>query len=87
MKQILYHYPKCAPFEREAVDAAIYATERMSGGQDRLKVISLVFFKKTHKLAGASLQVPCAYETAKRWQQQFIREVARNFRCDGLLKE
>lgn len=87
IRKILYRYPKCAPFEREAVDAAIYTTERMTSGQDCLKIISLVFFKKTHKLAGAALQVPCGYETAKRWQAAFIREVARNLKCDGLLKE
>lgn len=87
IRQILYRYPKCASFEKEAVETAIRNTERETGGQDHMKVISLVYFQKTHKLAGAALQVPCAYETAKRWQGQFIREVARNFKCDGLLKE
>ena len=84
IKQILYRYPECAPFERDAVEAAVLATERMIEGKGRLKVISLVFFQKTHKLAGAALQVPCGYETAKRWQAAFIREVARNFRCESL---
>ena len=87
IKQILYRYPKCTPFEKAAVDAAIGATASVDGGDDRLKVISLVYFKKTHKLAGAALQVPCAYDTAKRWQGQFIREVARNFKCNGLTKD
>lgn len=50
-------------------------------------MIDLVYFKKTHKLAGAALQIPCSYQTARNWQQDFIREVARNIRCDGLLKD
>ena len=52
-----------------------------------MEIIDLVFFKKTHKLAGAAMQIPCGYETAKRWQQDFIREVARNIKCDGLIEE
>ena len=35
-------------------------------------------------LHGAAITIPCDYETAKRWQQQFIREVAKNFCCNGL---
>lgn len=84
IKQILYRYPKCAEFEREAVEKAINRTKETNGGQERLDVISLVFFQKTHKLAGAAMQIPCGYETAKRWQGQFIREVAKNI---GLTKE
>lgn len=84
IKQILYRYPKCASFEREAVEEAVKATEQLAGGQNRLEVVSLVFFRKTHKLAGAALQIPCGYETAKRWQGQFILEVAKNI---GLTKE
>lgn len=87
IKRVLYAYPECSWFEREAVQAAVWLTERMTGGKDRLKVIELVYFSKTHKLAGAALQIPCSYETAKRWQQDFIRETARNFKCDGLLKD
>lgn len=28
-----------------------------------------------------------SYATAKRWQQSFIREVARNFQCERLLDD
>lgn len=87
MKAILYAYPGGADCEKAAVEAAIHNTERMRDGVQRLRVIDLVFFKRTHKLAGAALNIPCSYETAKRWQRQFIRDVARNFRCEGLLKD
>lgn len=87
IKQILYNTEECAAFEKDAVRKAVEKTEKMDGGAHRIKVIELVFFKKTHKLAGAALQVPCGYETAKRWQRDFIREVAKNIKCDGLTKE
>ena len=35
---------------------------------------------------GAALEVSCSYATAKRWQQEFIRKVARNFKCDSLIE-
>lgn len=64
--------------EQEAVEAAIEATERMENGQNRLKVIRLVHFEKTHKILGASLAIPCGEATANRWQKRFFEEVARN---------
>lgn len=83
----MYRYPRCTDFEKEAVDRAVESTKGLEGGEERMEVISLVYFKKTHKLAGAAMQVPCGYDTAKKWQQQFLRDVARNLKCDGLLKE
>ena len=68
--------------ERIAVEKAIDQTSRMDSGKERLQVIELVFFKQTHTLEGAALMVPCGYETAKRWVQQFIKMTAKNY---GLL--
>ena len=85
VKSMIRRYPdRDNDDELAAVRAAIEQTERMCGGFDRLKVVEMVLIKKTHTLTGAALQIPCGYETAKRWQQQFIRTVAVNFRCDGL---
>ena len=72
--------------EQEAVRRAVEATERMKNGKDRLLVIDLVFWKKSHTLAGAALQVPCSEATAQRYHAAFIREVAKHFKCDGLLE-
>lgn len=64
--------------EFEAVQAAVEATERMTGGQDRLKVIRLVHWDRTHQLPGAALLVPCRERTAYYWQREFFEMVARN---------
>lgn len=71
--------------EQEAVQTAIEQTERMRNGLDRLMVIELVLLKGTHKIPGAALRIPCSERTAAQWHGDFIRLVARNFRCDGLL--
>lgn len=70
--------------EREAVKKAIAATEAMPTGADRLRVIDLVMWRQTHTLEGAAQEIPCSYETAKRYHGQFIRLVAANM---GLLKD
>lgn len=68
--------------ERMAVQRAIDQTMKMDNGQDRLRVVDLVFFKQTHTLEGAALMVPCSERTARRWHTEFIKLVAKEY---GLL--
>lgn len=65
-----------------AVCNAIYSVERYDNGRERLAIIDLVFWKHSHTLEGAALQVPCSYRTAQRYHEQFIKSVAKEF---GLL--
>jgi len=71
--------------ERNAVEAAISETERMRNGTDRLKVIDLVFWRGTHKIPGAALMIPCSERTAAQWHGDFVKTVAKNFTCNGLI--
>lgn len=80
----LRELPKTSQREYEAVRRAIAATERYSNGGDRLVVIDLVLWKRSHTLEGAALMVPCSVITAKRWHSEFIRAVATHY---GLLDE
>lgn len=64
--------------EREAVQAAIEATERMSSGTHRMKIIRLVHFERTHNLPEAARAVPCSERAAFYWQRQFFEMTARN---------
>ena len=67
-----------------AVSAAVCETGALSDGYDRLKLIRLVFWDKTHTLEGAALAVNCSERTARRWHTDFIKCVARNY---GLLDD
>lgn len=69
--------------EREAVERAVRQTMRLDNGQDRLRVVELVFWQQTHTLEGAAMMVPCSERTARRWHTEFIRLVAREY---GLLE-
>lgn len=68
--------------EKEAVRAAVEATERLDNGADRLMVVDLVFWRRTHTLEGAAMQVHVSLRTAQEYHRQFIRQVAKNI---GLL--
>lgn len=75
--------PQVEQKECDAVKRAIEATERYKNGRERLYVIDLVFWKRTHTLEGAALMVPCSYKTARAWHGEFIRMVAS---CYGLME-
>lgn len=62
----------------DAVQMAIDLTERMEGGENRLKLIRLMHWDKTHTLDGAAMDIPCSRRTAAYWQREFFEMVARN---------
>lgn len=62
--------------EYEAVRRAIATTERYRNGADRLKVIDLVLWRRSHTLEGAALMVPCSYDAAQSYHEEFIKLVA-----------
>ncbi len=68
--------------EYQAVASALEKMGRYDNGRDRLRVIALVYWEKTHTLEGAALAVSCSNATVKRWHGQFIRLVAKQY---GLL--
>lgn len=81
VKGMIRRYPDGYVNEKEAaaVKSAIENTSKMNNGDDRLKIVDLVFWKRTHTLPGAAMQIPCSERTAQEWHRQFIRLVAKNF--------
>lgn len=69
--------------EYAAVEKTIQTTLRTyRDGEERMRLIDMVFFSKTHTLQGAALACNISYGTAKSWHNRFIEQTARNF---GLL--
>ena len=71
-----YSYGDLTKGEREAIEYAIEKTRNNSDGENRIALIEKVYFKRTHTLDGAAIEVNCSYATARRWQQQFMQLVA-----------
>jgi hypothetical protein len=63
--------------ERAAVEEAIAETEQLVDGVERLRLIDLVLWKRTHTLQGAAMAVYVSERTAQEWHRQFIRLVGQ----------
>ena len=50
---------------------------KFANDDKRIDLINMVYWKQTHTLHGAAMALYIDYETAKRWQQDFILRVAR----------
>ena len=72
----LRELPSNSQREYEAVRRAVEVTERYRNGADRLYVIDLVLWKRSHTLDGAALMVPCSWRSAAQWHGEFVRLVA-----------
>lgn len=70
--------------ELMAVREAIEETQAMKTGKERLKMIRLVFWDRSHTVTGAAIQIPCSDRTAREWHRDFIYLVAQKY---GLIKK
>lgn len=70
--------------EYEAVRKAVEASSSVPGnGHLRVKLVEMVYFKRTHTLEGACQALHISYITGKRYNQDFLCGIAKNF---GLLE-
>ena len=68
--------PSTRQREYEAVRLAIGRTKLLPNGEDRLRIIDLVFWKRSHTLDGAAYKTGYSYRTARRYHSEFIKTVA-----------
>ena len=61
----------------DAVRAAISETEQAAAGAQRLALINLVYWRHSHTLFGAAMQILISERTAKSWNAGFVRTVER----------
>ena len=61
--------------EKMAVNAVIESAKRMYDGYDRLDLISMIYWKKTHNLHEAAECMCLPYEQAKRYHDKFLQKV------------
>lgn len=78
----LRELPEVNRRELNAVCRAIAETQALDTGEERLTLIRLVFWDRTHTLEGAAIQLHHCSRTAAQWHGDFIRCVAKHF---GLL--
>ena len=73
--------PRARQREYDAVTKAIEITKRYKNGDARLKIIDLVYWKKSHNVTGAAMVVGYSDIRCKQMHSEFIRLVGF---CMGL---
>ena len=74
--------PRTKQREYDAVQRAIELTRRMPNGELRLRIIDLVYWKRTHTVEGAAMKVGYSADWGKRLHGNFVLLVAK---CYGLV--
>ncbi|MBO5837254.1 MAG: hypothetical protein J6Q92_05105 [Oscillospiraceae bacterium] len=65
--------------EYESVRRAIEMTKTMSNGSQRLRIIELVYWKRSHTVEGAAMRAGYSPDRGKQMHGDFIRLVAKNY--------
>ena len=65
--------------ELEAVRAAICHVESLHSGKERMELVKLYYWKRSHTLFGAANAIHVSEKTALRWNRDFVMQVAENF--------
>ena len=71
----LRQLPPSKQAEFEAVSKAVERTKQRKTAEERLAIIDMVFWKKSHSLQGAALRANISYETAVEYHGDFLRLV------------
>lgn len=71
--------------EKDAVEAAVQETLAMPDGENRIRMIDYVYWRRTHTIAGAASVIHYSERTAVQWHGEFLRLVGKHFKCDGLI--
>ena len=63
--------------ESEVVRDAVTETGQLVDGAERLKLVDMVLWKRTHTIQGAAMAIFVSDRTAQEWHRQFIRLVGQ----------
>lgn len=73
----LRELPEKQQREVAAVRAAIVKTQALPDGDERMQMVRMVFWDRTHTLDGVALKLHRCLRTIKQWHGDFIREVEK----------
>lgn len=65
--------------EYEAVKRAVASVNQSQTANDRLALVDMVFWKRSHTLSGAAYKLNLSYTTAQRYHGEFVIAVARYY--------
>ena len=78
----LRELPEINRRELDAVQEALDEMGQCRDGAKRMEMVRMVFWRRTHTLAGVAMQMGMGERTVRQWHRELIRSVAKKF---GLL--
>ena len=78
----LRELPEINRRELDAVQEALDELGQCRDGAKRMEMVRMVFWRRTHTLAGVAMQMGMSERTVRQWHRELIRSVAKKF---GLL--
>lgn len=69
--------PRQEQREYDAVRNAVETTKTRHDGSNRMRMIKMVYWDRSHTLQGAAQVIHASEPTVKRWNGEFIRMVAK----------
>ena len=79
-KGMIRRYPDAVTQrEHRAVAHAVEATRGLPDGAERMALVDMIFWRRSHTLTGAADVCHVSERTARRWHSDFIWLVARAF--------
>ncbi len=77
----LRQLPRERQMAHDAVEHALRMTELFRTAAKRRRMVELVYWRRTHTLYGAGVEIGVSEETAKRWNADFLLCVAGYLRA------
>jgi len=65
--------------ELNAVRQAIEETKGLKNGDERMEMVRLIFWAKSHTVVGVAMKLHRSERTIQEWHRQFIRLVAKKY--------
>ena len=79
-KGMIRRYPDAVNArEHSAVERAVGVTRGLPDGAERMALVDMIFWRRSHTLSGAADACHVSERTARRWHTAFIRLVAQKF--------
>ena len=79
-KGMIRRYPDAVNArEHGAVEHAVSITRGLPDGAERMALVDMIFWRRSHTLTGAAGVCHVSERTAQRWHADFIWLVAREF--------
>ncbi len=76
---VLRQMERTATREYMAVRNALARAEARSDGALRVELVKLVYWQRTHTIAGAATRLHVSERTARRWHRDFVYTVAAEY--------